>query len=856
MFMKKNLFIAVLALCGIASAETVFDADFQGSASGSSNLLNATEANREIILNNGTATGSWDDNNTTPVGAYEIAEDESGNKVMLFTHHNSEMTPGEAYFSSVASLSGGELSVDWDWMYTCVGKTSQIWFELLDSSSNVIASVKLNNNGKLTLDDVEMETGLGNFLAYDSVLSTNNWDPLSMNLTLSAAEITLSAGANTYASVPGVYTDVAGIRLRMKSIRDFRPSGWWIDNIKAETSVSSSATLVLNPADQIDIALTAPATTETGTFDVSYIPGPSGTNVVIESIIFSNETVSGSFTNLDSGSFPLSLADPSPSNETLTVQFDNTVAGLSHNDAATGTVGVAWYEAGGSTTNTSEVLVVATYDNAPAALLLDPSDQLDISLFAPATLAEGTVDASFVYGTASSNNVDVTGVTFSDPGSFSSLDSFPINLTDPSPSNETLTIQYDNSISNLSSIGESASGTMLVSWTEVGSGITNSTELPIVATYYPPMVVNWSGTEIVTSQTNASRAAGVFSGADGSDSWSGWAFDSAGDPLFDGLLKPELAFTGGAVAYSTNAGVAAAFDRYRVADQEPDDGIWFRQNKSTSGFSVASAYLWEPTQSVTLGDVTGLTAKFQNMGASGSEARLLITTGGSNLVSETLGWTAVGTFNLTSISNLTWAAYEPGDLSDGGTNTQSNMDMRFATAISGGYSMLPASSELTRIGLAADVIAANGDKASYYVTQFQVIIPASSGFESWVAGYGLSGSPDADADYDYDLDGLDNLAEYGLGGDPTTKDAAAIVPVAAVVNDAGTDWFYHIHNERTDDPSLTFTVQANPNLTSGTWATNGVDFVGETGESGGFKTVTNRTDIGSEEFIRLRIEQN
>ena len=67
--------------------------------------------------------------------------------------------------------------------------------------------------------------------------------------------------------------------------------------------------------------------------------------------------------------------------------------------------------------------------------------------------------------------------------------------------------------------------------------------------------------------------------------------------------------------------------------------------------------------------------------------------------------------------------------------------------------------------------------------------------------------------------------------------------------------FYHVHNERTDDCSLAYAVQLNTNLVDGTWTTNGVDFVGESVITNNFKSVTNRTDVGSSEFMRLRIGQ-
>ena len=41
------------------------------------------------------------------------------------------------------------------------------------------------------------------------------------------------------------------------------------------------------------------------------------------------------------------------------------------------------------------------------------------------------------------------------------------------------------------------------------------------------------------------------------------------------------------------------------------------------------------------------------------------------------------------------------------------------------------------------------------------------GYEAWIIGYGVMGSPDADPDHDYDGDGFDNESEYIAGTDPT-----------------------------------------------------------------------------------------
>jgi hypothetical protein len=72
----------------------------------------------------------------------------------------------------------------------------------------------------------------------------------------------------------------------------------------------------------------------------------------------------------------------------------------------------------------------------------------------------------------------------------------------------------------------------------------------------------------------------------------------------------------------------------------------------------------------------------------------------------------------------------------------------------------------------------------------------------------------------------------------------------------GENWSYYVHPKR-DDPGLIYSVESCTNLVSGTWATNGVEFVGESAIMNNYKTVTNRVSMAGkpQQFIRLKVEK-
>jgi hypothetical protein len=81
------------------------------------------------------------------------------------------------------------------------------------------------------------------------------------------------------------------------------------------------------------------------------------------------------------------------------------------------------------------------------------------------------------------------------------------------------------------------------------------------------------------------------------------------------------------------------------------------------------------------------------------------------------------------------------------------------------------------------------------------------------------------------------------------------------LNEPELKWLYLVHNERTDDPGLMYTVLVSTNLVnaggvinSNVWNTNGVEFAGSSVFSNVWKTVTNRTEaVEGAKFIKLQV---
>lgn len=136
-----------------------------------------------------------------------------------------------------------------------------------------------------------------------------------------------------------------------------------------------------------------------------------------------------------------------------------------------------------------------------------------------------------------------------------------------------------------------------------------------------------------------------------------------------------------------------------------------------------------------------------------------------------------------------------------------------------------------------------------------VVASAKTPLDLWAEGYGLAGG-EAAASADPDEDGVNNLYEFGLGGDPTDSLDQGTAPEYAVVDDGGGNVFRYIHPQlpAPDSGGVSYYLELTDDLVYGTWTNSGYAVTGTnvTGEALDF--VTNTTDtVDDEQFIRLII---
>lgn len=132
-------------------------------------------------------------------------------------------------------------------------------------------------------------------------------------------------------------------------------------------------------------------------------------------------------------------------------------------------------------------------------------------------------------------------------------------------------------------------------------------------------------------------------------------------------------------------------------------------------------------------------------------------------------------------------------------------------------------------------------------------------YDSWTFQYPGIGSATNWND-NPDNDGLDNLSEWALGGNPDDGDDIGLVPVFEPMSDGGTNYFQYVHAQRSDASilGLSYHIEWSDDLASTPWTNENYEIVGTNVTGEAFDYVTNRvsTAAAGPQFLKLVIEAN
>ena len=136
-----------------------------------------------------------------------------------------------------------------------------------------------------------------------------------------------------------------------------------------------------------------------------------------------------------------------------------------------------------------------------------------------------------------------------------------------------------------------------------------------------------------------------------------------------------------------------------------------------------------------------------------------------------------------------------------------------------------------------------------------VKVVADTSFAQWVASYNLTGTNSLET-ADPDLDGLSNLYEYGLGGDPTNGTNTGTSPTYGTVNVGGTNFFGYIYPQLSGTNSgLAYSLELTTDLINIPWTNTGYVVWGTNVTGGPLDFVTNvTTTVESKKYVQLIIE--
>jgi hypothetical protein len=126
------------------------------------------------------------------------------------------------------------------------------------------------------------------------------------------------------------------------------------------------------------------------------------------------------------------------------------------------------------------------------------------------------------------------------------------------------------------------------------------------------------------------------------------------------------------------------------------------------------------------------------------------------------------------------------------------------------------------------------------------------GYSAWASPRGVTGAPEDDDDGD----GVANLMEFALGGEPTDAGFSGYSPFASQFDEDGIEWFAYTYPMRSgSEAGLLYSARVSETLAPGSWTEEGVVMAGRVrdGFGTGFDAVTVRVAMEGKSrlFIRL-----
>jgi hypothetical protein len=149
----------------------------------------------------------------------------------------------------------------------------------------------------------------------------------------------------------------------------------------------------------------------------------------------------------------------------------------------------------------------------------------------------------------------------------------------------------------------------------------------------------------------------------------------------------------------------------------------------------------------------------------------------------------------------------------------------------------------------AAALEAAGVSPDYFRDSGGTVRTGTQAFTAWAGEWdeAIGGLSD-----DADGDGLPNLYEYALGGDPTDP-ADRGIPLSCTLREGLLET---VHAKRSDDDTLRYGLEGRSNLLSGAWYPMEYNIIGTNRTGEAYDDVTNSVSVSQPQlFIRLNVEQ-